>query len=216
MAIRKVITRSKKTFRVKFPSLKNNCMIYCESILESNAALFLEISPYVKSYIAQPREEIYYDSNAEPRRYFPDFEATLLDDSVIDIEVKPKASLRRPDVKGKLEAIAHRYQEHGRRFRILTEDHVRYEPLHSNLRLLAYHRRAAIKSKELERFQEKLSQSKFSTVADATAILKYKKHVFDLIALGFLGADLNRVLGPKSLIWIRDNSKGGENDPLRI
>ncbi len=44
MAVRKVITRGKQTFRVKFFSRKNDCMIHCESMLEADSARFLAFS----------------------------------------------------------------------------------------------------------------------------------------------------------------------------
>ncbi len=216
MAVRKVITRSKKTFRVKFPSRKNTCTVHCESILEGDCALFLEISPFVKSYRAQPREETYYDGEGRPRRYVPDFEVTLVDDSTVDVEVKPKKKLADSSVKDKLEAIARRYQEQGRRFRIFTEEHLQPEPLHSNLRLLAYLRRTPLKVDAVDRFGQILRTKEISTVADAAAILGGQKQALGLIAAGLLGADLNVPLGPASVIWVRNISTEGENDPLRI
>lgn len=150
MAVRKVITRSKKTFRVKFPSLKNNCMVHCESILEAKAALFLEIAPRVTAYIAQPSIEIYYDEKSQPHKYFPDFRATILDDLMVDIEVKPKSKLLRADVKGKLEAIACRYVEQDRLFRVLTDEHVAHEPFFTNLKKIKYFRKQVLRRECLE------------------------------------------------------------------
>ena len=216
MTARKVITRSKKTFRAKFPSRKNNCMIHCESILEADTARLLEISYFVKNFRAQPSEEIYYDNEGNPRTYYPDFEAILMDDTVLHIEVKPSSKLCRPDIKGKLEAIARRYEEQGRRFRVITEKSVQSEPLLSNLKLILYHLRAPITGKNLNRLMGSLARHRFSTVAQAAAILGKESLVYALIGAGHLAADFNQELNMTSSIWIRNSTNGGENDPLRI
>lgn len=217
MTVRRVITRSKKTFRVKFPSKKNKCMVQCESILESKTALLLEISPHVKKYVAQPSVEIYYDEKAQPRKYIPDFRATLLDDSTIDIEVKPKSKLYRPDIKGKYEAIARRYEEQGRRFRILTEDNVAHEPLHSNLKKLNYHRKLRMQSESCKKYMHMLATQEFCTISDAAKLLGGESHVYDMIAMGVLSVDISTPLKLTSEIRIADLTKGvDENDPFRL
>ena len=217
MAVRKAITRSKKTFRKKFPSKKNKCMVHCESILESKAALYFEISPYVKSYIAQPSREIYYDKDFEPRIYFPDFNVVLLDDSELDVEVKPKSKLYRPDIKEKFEAIIHRYQEQDRLFKILTDEVLLCEPFHSNLQKLRYHRRMDQKSDLFLKIAEQLSQRDFSTLQDVSKIIGYEHHAYDLIAMGYLGTDFRKPLQLTNQVWLNNNLiSEGENDPFLL
>lgn len=217
MTARKAITRSKKTFRKKFPSKKNQCMVHCESILESKAALYFEISPYVKSYVAQPSREIYYDKDYEPKIYFPDFNVVLFDDSELDVEVKPKSKLYRPDLKRKFEAIIHRYQEQDRRFRILTDEVLLSEPFHSNLQILRYHRRMDQKSDLFLEFAEKLSNREFSTLKDVSRIIGYEHHAYDLLAMGHLGTDFKRPLLLTNQVWLNNNQmQEDENDPFLL
>jgi hypothetical protein len=216
MAVRNAITPSKKTFRVKFPSRKNKCMIHCESMLERDTARLLELSPYVKSYAAQPTTEVYYDVDGEPHRYVPDFKAVLLDDSVVHVEVKPESRLWDPGVKSKLESIFARYREQGRRFRVITDSLVRAEPLHSNLKLLTSHSRSRLAGSKIRQFKRRLREAVFTTVADAAAILGGESQVFWLIATGFLAANLHQPLKSTSAVWIRELKEGDENDPLRI
>ncbi len=216
MTVRKVITRSKKTFRVKFPSLKNNCMVYCESILESHCALLFEISPHVKTYIAQPSIENYYCELGLSHKYFPDFKVVFEDDSELDVEVKPKSKLLRLAVNKKLEAIAKRYKETGRRFRILTEEAIQPEPFHSNLKKLKYHRKLKKGSDQYKKYKYLLETKIFSTVAQAGQILGGENFVFDFIASGFLATEWNKALGSTSKVWIRSITSGDENDPFRI
>ena len=217
MSVRKVITRSKKSFRVKFPSKKNQCTVHCESILEACAALFLEIAPQVKSYVAQPSVEIFYDELSNPHRYFPDFHVVLIDDSELDIEVKPKSELCKPDIKRKLEAIAQRYYELGRHFRILTDEVLKAEPFHTNLKKLKYHRKMDQKSELFQKFEIKLTTQKFHTIADLTKILGGESYAYDLIAAGLLSIDFEVPIQLTSKVWILNNDKGGqENDPFRL
>jgi TnsA endonuclease N terminal len=146
-------------------------MIHCESILEADAARLFEISYFVKSYRSQPSQETYYDNEGNPRTYYPDFEVTLWDDSLLDVEVKPASKLYKPEIKGKFEAIVRRYQEQSRRFRILTEDNVRSEPLGSNLKLLAYCLHVPVHIEKLKALKQRLAESKAITLAQATEIL---------------------------------------------
>lgn len=214
MTVRKAITRSKQTFRVKFPSRKNNCMIHCESILEADTARYFEISPYVKSYEAQPALEIYYDKEGEPRRYYPDFRVVLNDDSEVDIEAKPAERLNDPIVKTKLEGVFRRYTELGRRFRIFTDQHVRSEPLYSNLQLIQRHSRTPVDHATLMSLKRLLKRATFKTIADVAAVLGGEQHVYRLIGVGHLEVDFNQPIGHGSRVWVRGT--GGENDSLRI
>lgn len=214
MAVRKAITRSKQTFRVKFPSLKNNRMIHCESILEADTARYLELSPHVERYEAQPTVETYYDKNGDPHRYYPDFRVVLCDGSEVDVEAKPEKKLNAPIVKAKLEAVIRRYAELGRRFRIFTDRHVRCEPLYSNLQLIQRHSRTPIHQSMLNDLKRLLKQAAFRSIAEAAAVLGGEQHVYRLIAVGHLEVDFNQQISQNSLVWLRGT--GGEDDSLRV
>lgn len=214
MSVRQVMTRSQKTMRVKFPSQKNNRMIFCESLLERDVARWLELSSQVTSFREQPSIEIYYDEEGNARRYIPDFEATFSDDSVLHIEVKPASTLKRKKVSKKYELIARRYEELGRRFRIITDDLVRCEPLHGNLKLLFLHSRCPIKKDDIERMIGRLSMNNFLTVADAARSIGGENHVYRLLALGFLSTDFQNGIGLDSPVWIC--KVGGRDDPFCV
>lgn len=214
MAARKSITRGKRTFRVKFPSPKNKGMVYCESILESHTALYLEICPYVKRYEAQPSVEVYYDPAGNQHLYYPDFRAVLEDDSEIDIESKPEARLRNLDIKTKLVAVHQRYEELGRRFRILTENHVRKEPLFSNLKLVYASARVPIDGNLLSSLKLRLQEAQFDTVGEAARILGGQQHVRRLLAQGYLMTHFLKPIHSGSHIWLAE--KGGYDAALHI
>lgn len=119
-------------------------------------------------------------------------------------------------MKRKLEAIFRRYQEQGRRFRILTEKDLRSEPLHSNLKLLAYHAREPINIQKIEALKQLYKHLKATTIAKAAATLGKESDVYSLIASGFLAINLNQQINPSSLIWIRNHFEGDENDSFRL
>ncbi len=167
MAVRKAITRSKKTFRPKVPSSKNARMTHGESMLEGAGARFLEISPFVKSYLGQAAKEIYYDANGEPHSYFVDFRVTLTNDEYVDIEMKPHGKFRDPAIKEKYARIAARYEEMGRRFRIMTDLDVCLEPMYTTLKILNYHWVGKAPTQHLGKHARKLSSSAFATVLAA-------------------------------------------------
>lgn len=136
MLSRKVITRRGRKFRGKFPSTKMGRMVAWESLLERDAILLLELSPGVAYYQEQPTIIEYFDGT-RIREYYPDFELTLLDDSLCHLEVKPSEELAKPEVHSKYERIVEHYQKKQFDFRIATDLEIRREPLFSNLGLIA-------------------------------------------------------------------------------
>lgn len=137
MLSRKVITRSGRRFRGKFPSVKMGRMITWESLLEKDVLLLLEFSPGVISYREQPAV-IKYADGTRIRKYYPDFELVLVDDTLVHLEVKPSKELDKTKVRRKYERIAEHYRTRPIDFRIITELEIRREPRFSNLELIAY------------------------------------------------------------------------------
>lgn len=214
MAVRKAITRSKKTFRPKVPSSKNSRMTYGESMLEGAGARFLEISPFVKSYFGQAAEEIYYDANGEQHSYFVDFRVKLTNDEEVDVEMKPHGKFRDPATREKYAWIAARYAETGRRFRVLTDLDVSTEPLFTTLKILNYHWVGKATRQDLNKHARKLSSSSFATIGEAAEVIGDVASVYRQIAAGFLAIDFHMSLSPASNVWIRE--EGDENDSLRV
>jgi len=137
MLSRKVITRRGRRFRGKFPSAKMGRMVAWESLLERDAILLLELSHGVVNYQEQPTV-IQFSDGTQVREYYPDFELTLLDGSLVHLEVKPSTELAKPEIRSKYERIAEHYHTKQFDFRIVTELEIRREPLFSNLEELAY------------------------------------------------------------------------------
>lgn len=130
---RKVITRSGRGFRGKFPSFKLGRLVHWESILERDLILHLEYDPKVAYYQEQPTVVQYYDAQGNVRNYFPDFLVGRTDGSEFLAEAKPARRMNTPKVREKLAAVALRLKEKNTEFRVMTEDFIRRQPRFDNL-----------------------------------------------------------------------------------
>ncbi len=215
MAVRKVVTRSGKRFRGKFPSKKNRCIVEWESLLERDAIRWFEYHPEVANFAAQPRIVHYYDLDARPHRYYPDFSVELNSGETFDVEVKPHAKLLNPNVASKLACVATRYLELGIRLRILTEREIRKEPRFSTLKAIHRSVRQTACEASLMEDLDRLGTAQQWTLREAGALLGSANHVLRLVALDQLFISLDRVLNDDTLVCT--TSFGGpSNDPLHI
>jgi hypothetical protein len=203
MLSRNALTRSGRGFRMRIPSLKLDRMVECESILEGNAALLLELSPGVVTYREQPALIQYWDG-IQMRDYFPDFEAVLLDGTRIHLEVKHSRKLAKPEVARKYRAIAIHYQRTPIRFHIVTEQECQREPLRSNLQRLNYLRTKITaeplpSEAELSRLLGQVSVP--LAKLEATLGVEVTQR---LLALGLLHCDLTAEITPATLVSIME------------
>lgn len=209
MPVRKVVARSGKRFRGKFPSRKLGRMVQWESLHERDAILVLEYLPSVEMYEEQPSEEIYYDAFGTPWRYTPDLRVRLTDSSEFDIEVKPSDKLSDPDLCHKLALIESRYRELGRRFEIWTEKDIRAEPRFSTLR--AIHRaRVRLVNFEAQQQLESLEGQPRVSFKEAARALGGSHQVHRLLSEGALQADLEKALNDEAFVWLKDFKGGGQ------
>lgn len=198
--VRKVVTRSGRHHRGKFPSFKLKRTVHWESMLERDAILHLEYHPLVLAYQEQPCVLHYYDDGGEVRQYVPDFHVELDDGSDLYIEVKPESKLCKPDVNRKLKAIAASLAEREIRFRVLTERDIRREPLYGNLQRLHEATRChqvtgALQGVALPAGDRwTLGQFVRSLMSDAKA--------FALLGLGHVRANLEAELTDNSMVWL--------------
>lgn len=212
---RKVVTRSGKRFRGKFPSKKNAIMVQWESLLERDAILMFEYHCEVRTYQEQPSVEAYYDDAHRPHRYYPDFGVIVKEGQQILYEVKHEVDLAKPHIKRKLEAVAKRLAEQGRPFRILTEKEIRRTPLFTNLQRLHASSKQRVSSSDLSHFVDKLSGGPVWTFLDIAGQLGSEAHALALIGSGWLRADLEQLITDDSKVWL-PGSIGGGHDPFRL
>lgn len=214
MRARKVITRSGRGIRGKFPSKKLKRHIHWETLLERDAALMFEMHPLIASYQEQPSEETYYDECGNVCVCYPDFLLRLIDGSKVWIEVKRKIDLSRPKIRRKLELIALRFAELGRTYRILSEEQIRREPLHSNLEELWKATNAARVDTGVHSVVNGLSNQQLYTTEEISVLLGDEQIVRALIAHGRLRTNLEMPLGPASKVWTALNKEAGDGSFL--
>lgn len=215
MRVRKVVTRSGKRFRGKFPSRKLNRMVHWESLLERDAIFHFEYHPLVMSYQEQPSIEIYYDSHGTPHRYFPDFRLNFRDGRELFVEVKPTQFLATKEVREKFQAVAKMFEEQGRRFRIMTEDDIRRQPLLSNLLRIHQSGKRASQVEPDARLVKTLTGGPLWTRANLVQQLLGVNKVYRLLCGNHLSVDLEASLSDDSEVWLA-NTQGGSNGSFRI
>jgi hypothetical protein len=199
MLSRKVVTRHGHRVRGYFPSLKTGRMVAWESQLERDAILLFEFSPGVRTFREQP-VQIQFQDGETPRRYFPDFEITCFDEEIILLEVKPESELQRPEIAQKLGAISAHFSAEGIRYRILTENVIRREPLAGNLKLLRRYHRCD------EAITSVLPEVKIWLRSGPCALNEMQQRLSPILALrligqGHVGCDLFQPLSGSSLIF---------------
>lgn len=209
MRARKVITRSGRGIRGKFPSKKMDKVVHWESLLERDAIMLFEMHPLVVSYQEQPSEEIYYDTSGQARSCYPDFLLRLTHGGQILVEIKRNIDLKRTSVTEKLQLIALRFAEQERPYRILSETQIHREPLRSNLQDLWEARRIACIGAEAAAAIDALGVTQQFTLKELTALIGNKQLVLAAIAGGRLRTDLEKPLGPASLVWSSRNWEAG-------
>ena len=215
MRVRKVVTRSGKRFRGKFPSLKLNRMVHWESMLERDAILHFEYHPLVLSYQEQPSIEIYYDKDGEQHRYFPDFRLTFHDGEDLYVEIKPSRLLTIRLVRDKLQAIAKRFEEQGRRFRVMTEDDIRRQPLLTNLQKLHASSKRAAREMPNAQLVKTLAGGPLWKLANLALQLLGVHQVLRLVQSKHLQMDLEKPLSDDREVW-SSITPGGPHGTFRI
>lgn len=214
MRARRVITRSGRGIRGKFPSKKLQKQVHWESPLERDAVLHFEMHPLIASYQEQPSEETYYDECGTARVCYPDFLLRLIDGSQVWVEVKRKVDLSRPKIRRKLELIALRFAEQGRAYRILSEDQIRREPLYTNLEELWKATKAVRIDTSVHSGANGLSNQRLYTTAELSILLGDEQMVLALIARGRLRTNLELQLAPTSKVWTALNKEAGDGSFL--
>lgn len=198
MPVRKVVRPTGRGIRCYFPSRKMGRMISCESLLERDAALILEMSPNILGYEEQPVHIYYYDEG-EIKHYIPDFEVYLRNGEIAHIEVKPSRKLAQLDLVKRFASIRRHYSEIGMEFRILTEKDLRVEPFLSNLNRLFQHL-PWNSDESLDGHIQSLDLLPAKTITGAAAVCGSELVVYRLIAAGHLQCDLSKPLSGNTSI----------------
>lgn len=199
---RKVITRSGRGYRGKFPSLKLGRLVHWESLVERDLILHLEYDPDIEHYQEQPCVIDYYDDKGKSRKYYPDFLVRRVDDSEALLEAKPAAKVRSPKLRAKLAAIALRMEEKNHQFRVMTDTEIRRQPRFDNLSRIhdAVRSSKSLYSNGPVGIPNTLTSS--ITFGQLVRLMMGERPVFQLYLYGLIGLDLDRELCDSSIVTL--------------
>jgi hypothetical protein len=150
---RKVIHRGGGARRRKFASQKAGRFVHCESSLEYDLSLLLEIDPDVESFCEQPLE-IHYRLNGEIHEHVPDQLVHWRHSSCV-IESKFRIEAQEPAVATRSALLARDLPRIGLAYRVLTEECIKKEPRLRNAEDIRFFGRQPI---DAERRSQILSQ----------------------------------------------------------
>ena len=207
--IRRVITRSGRGIRGKFPSRKMNSMVKWESVIEADAIRLFEFNVGVATYHPQPSEEVYHDAFGVARKFVPDFQLVWIQGGSVLIEVKSDADAAYPPTQRLLGLKAMAMQTQGKAYRILTPSQIRLQPRFDNLKLLERYAKRALQAEEIQLLQG-ISRSKSHLIRDLAPGLGGEDVVFRALASGELRTDLNAPLNMDSQVWHPDYMEAGD------
>lgn len=207
--VRRVVTRSGKNNRGKFPSRKMGRMVEWESPLEGDAIRLFEFNPSVSAYYSQPSVEHYHDAFGTTRSFVPDFRLDWLHGGSLLVEVKSDADAVYPPTKRLLGLKAMAMQLQGKPYRLLTPALLNRQPLFENLKLLESHSRGHLSPETLEELGALPSHTVFH-VRDLAHQLGNTQMIFRAIAHGLLRADLQQPLNTESHIWHPNHREAGD------
>jgi hypothetical protein len=213
MRVRKVVTRSGRHHRGKFPSIKLGRMVQWESFLERDAILHFEYHPLVVSYQEQPSIETFYDKSGELRTYFPDFRVDFDDGRELFVEVKPAEKLKDPQLRDRLDRIAARFKEQGRLFKVMTDVDIRREPLLGNLKRL--HEVTRLGHDDIDQRLIAMPRGRTWTLGSFIRAMTDEARAFAMLGLGYIRADLEAELCDDTEVCL-EGTEGGPDGAFRI
>jgi hypothetical protein len=210
MRARKVITRSGRKIRGKFPSRKLGKQVHWESPLERDAIVMFEVHPLVLMFQEQPIEEIYYDSEGQPHKCYPDFLLKTVGGQELLVEVKRSADLIRPSVRSKLERIALHFEQKGMPYRVITETEIHRQPLRANVERLWDALRSVQINDAARAIVQGLRADRLYRSSELVAQLGSEGVLLALIGSGALRTNLEADWTPESIVWRSKNKEAGD------
>ena len=207
--VRRVVTRSGRHIRGKFPSRKMGRMVEWESPLEADAIRLFEFNPGVRAYYSQPSVEHYHDAFGTTRSFVPDFRIDWLHGGSLLVEVKSDADAAYPPTQHLLGLKAMAMQLQGKPYRLLTPAQIKSQPLFENLKLLESHAKGPLCPESME-YMGALSNRTIFSLQDIAHQLGSTQMVFRAIAHGLLRTDLQQPLNMESLIWHPKHMEAGD------
>lgn len=204
-----------KKFICKFPSLKMNAIVWCESKLERDFVYLLEFDRVdVLAFYAQACR-FYYRLCGKKRIYTADFYVVRRDKKQV-IEVKPEAKAREPEKREIFCIAAAACERQGLEFRVVTDAEIRSEPRLENVKLLIKYQRTPIHPQHRILCHEYFAGRRVASLAQVAEFFASKgvvrQTVYSLMRWGAIGFDLMAPIDDDSAIYLpgRALEAGGE------
>lgn len=186
----------------KVPSVKLDRVVQCESILEADTALLLDVHPSVVSFAEQPAR-LHYPLGGLWRSHIPDF-AVQSGGRITFVEVKFEKDVS-DEVKERTDRMKATLGRLAADYRLLTEAHIRDGHALQNAVRLQRRARHAVSEVQLLQTHEALRAAGGTTLAtfgwseqgslEAVCIAK-------LVIQGKASVDTNRPLTNHSRVWL--------------
>jgi hypothetical protein len=199
---------------------RSQSMSAFESSLERDFLLMLDFDPEVTFYEEQPVKITYHDDRGRRRTYTPDVLVRYRIDHArarftpaLLCEVKYREDLRQhwTTYRPKFRAAQHYARQHGWRFRLVTERHVR-TPYLDNVKFLRSYRVVPVNDHHqvpLLDILESLGETEPARLLAAISGDRWQQaqllpSLWQLIATRQVGADLRQPLTMQSRIWLKE------------
>lgn len=200
---REPVTRSRMTYRGRFPSFKMGRMVDWESQLERRACYRFEFSPAVITFHEQP-EPIRFFLGDQYIKYTPDFELTLENGDSWVVEVKPLQRLQKPDLLQRLTTASDMYSKNGKKFVVITDEELLEPALEANLVRLRRFQSIEIDESLIEHAIACLRNLDSPTINDVHELYGDDKTAFVLLSRHIINANLHLPLHAHSTIYFQE------------
>jgi hypothetical protein len=134
--VRRVIVRSPVRILRELTSIKMRCKVPCESQIEYDHYVVLDVRPDVIAFHVQPEVLHYEDPDGNHRTAFPDVRVHFTSGDVEMHEIKPDKEAGLPANQLLHKAITAEYARRGTCYRVVKESEVRRQPRLDNAHLL--------------------------------------------------------------------------------
>lgn len=179
----------------KFPSIKNEKLVWFESHLERDFIYLIEFDKSIIRYREQPFK-VEYLLDGKKRNYFPDFLVEREGRKQV-IEIKPQSKTEKDEFVHFSRVMKNRLTELGYEYLVITDSTIRLQPKLSNIQLLWRYARYPVNTKHKILLYELFSNSASFSLAQVCVFLTQAKESIELIyALLFHGYLLTNIEKP--------------------
>lgn len=208
--VRQVVAPTGTFVRGDFPSVKAQRMVSYEELLERDFLYLCDVAPQVVDILEQPFK-LQYAMGNKLRRYTPDFALTMVDSSILVVEVKPADVLAKPEVREKLLYVRDAMQRQGHQFIVVSSKTIRAPHRLDNLKKLFRPLRQPL-SIELLRLLRQLN-AQFGcqqpiSLSQLEATIGTSEPVLRLLAHGLVSCDLDQLITQDTLITLTTQEAG--------